>query len=308
MSAPDHAEAQRRRFQTPIGPTVADRASTHYRFERFVVASDDGTRHWRITLGIPKVAAPAQGFPALWMLDGNAALKEFDDALLDELATRPPQVLVFVGYDNDWRIDTAQRTRDYTPSATERGEGDAREQVGGGADGFIAAIEQRMRPQVAARVALDPRRQALWGHSFGGLFTLHALYTHAGAFQTWAPASPSLWWDEGMMLGAPEQRFIADNAGRPARVLLMLGGAEANPDTSGGDVDDARAQAHRRRRGAAPPGAARALAGRLAQLPGLQVEYREFDGLGHGPMLRASLLYTLHAVTGIADHSGEPQP
>lgn len=297
-----------RNFQQPIGQTVAEQTTAQYRFERFVVTSPDGARRWRINVGIPKTKAPVGGFPAFWMLDGNAALLEFDETLLNELAARDPHVLVFVGYDNEWRIDSAARTLDYTPSSTERGEDDVREVVGGGAAAFLALIEREIRPQVAARVALDPQRQALWGHSFGGLFVLHALYTQAGAFQTFAPASPSLWWDEGMMLGAPEQHFIAQTQRHHARVLLMLGGAERHPDHSGRDMDNPRVAAHMKRVTSTPSDAAFTLSQRLRTLPGLQVEYREFDGLGHGPMLRASLLHALHAVTGIADHSGEPRP
>ena len=40
----------------------------------------------------------------------------------------------------------------------------------------------------------------------------------------------------------------------------------------------------------------------LAAVPGLQVQYREFPGLGHGPMLSASFKATLAALYGIADH------
>ncbi len=299
--------AQQRDRQRNIGQTVAEQPSAHYRFERFVVTSPDGARSWRVNLGIPEGKAPEGGFPSFWMLDGNAALMEFDQALLDELATRNPHVLVFVGYDNQMRVDTQARTRDYTPFASERGDGDAAVLVGGGADAFLDVIERAIRPEVARRAPVDPGRQALWGHSFGGLFVLHALYTRTGMFQTYAPASPSLWWDHGAMLEGPEQRFVANNAGHHARVLLMLGGAERHPDASGRDMENPRVVAHMKRVTDAPSDAAFTLSERLRAVPGLQVEYREFDGLSHGPMLRASLLYALHAVTGIADHSGQTQ-
>ncbi|WDS37903.1 alpha/beta hydrolase-fold protein [Pseudoxanthomonas sp.] len=309
MAAIPVAGAQQRgRAQQDIGQTVAERTSAHYRFQRFVVSSPDGTRTWRINLGVPEGPAPAGGFPAFWMLDGNAALQVFDDALLDELASATPQVLVFVGYDNQQRVDTEARTRDYTPSATTRGEGDALERVGGGAAAFLQAIEHQIRPEVARRAPIDPQRQALWGHSFGGLFVLQALYSGQANFQTYAPASPSLWWDHGMMLGAPEQQFVAGNAGRAARVLLMLGGAERHPDNSNRNMANPRVASHLMRVADAPPGAAFDLSERLRQVSGLQVEYREFEGLSHGPTLPASLLYALHAVAGIADHSGRIAP
>lgn len=114
MTTPVSAQ-QRNPLQT-IGQTVADRASQAYAFERFTVTSDDGSRSWRVHVAVPKSPVPAAGWPTFWMLDGNAALIEFDDALLDELAAQPePHALVFIGYDNDLRIDSPQRNRDYTP-------------------------------------------------------------------------------------------------------------------------------------------------------------------------------------------------
>lgn len=308
LGAPADAMAQRRDPQREIGPTVAEHTAAPYRFERFVVASADGTRRWRVNLGIPKGVPPAGGFPAFWMLDGNAALMEFDDALLDALAAARPQVLVFVGYDNQKRVDTPARTRDYTPVAAERLQDEGTVLAGGGADAFLETLERAIRPEVARWAPIDPHRQTLWGHSFGGLFTLHALYTRTGAFQTYAPASPSLWWGEGYLLAGPEQRFVANGAGRNARVLLMLGEAERHPDHSGRDMNDPRVAAHLRCVACVPPDSAFRLSERLRRVPGLEVEYREFPGLGHGPMLRASLLYALHVVAGIADRSGVPRP
>lgn len=308
LSASPQALAQRRDFQREIGPTVAEHTAAQYRFERFVVSSADGTRSWRVNLGIPRAAPPAGGFPSFWMLDGNAALMEFDDALLDELATTNPQVLVFIGYDNQKRVDTAARTRDYTPVAALRGEGEQAALAGGGAAEFLDAIQTLIRPEVERRAPLDARQRALWGHSFGGLFTLHALYAGDGAFATYAPASPSLWWAEGYLLGEPERRFFVDHADARARVLVMLGGVERHPEQAGRAAGDPRRAAHLRCVACVPSDSAFQLSERLRALPGLDVEYREFPGLGHGPMLRASLLYALHAVAGIPDHSGDARP
>lgn len=308
VSAP--VAAQQRNPQQAIGETVADRASNAYRFERFTVSSADGSRTWRIHLGVPKTDAPASGFPAFWMLDGNGALIEFDDALLQELGKVPsPPVLVFVGYDNELRIDSSARARDYTPFEGERPQRSGGVVAsGGGADAFLDVIERQVRPEIAKRVATDPARQALWGHSLGGLFVLHALYTRSGAFDTYAAGSPSLWWGDGAMFGAREDRFTANNAGHRARLLVGLGGGERSRDVSHRDLDDPRVQVHLRRIAAAPPDSAMQLAERLSKVDGLDVAYREFPGLTHGPMFRASLMWALHDVAGVADRSDTPSP
>ncbi len=308
-AAPDAAAQQRNPLQT-IGETVADRAHAGYRFERFTVSSADGSRSWRVNLGIPSGPPPATGWPSFWMLDGNGALIEFDDALLDELRSRPdPHLLVFIGYDNDLRIDSPARTRDYTFAADLRGTVDGDPHlVGGGANALLEVIERQIQPELLARASFHPQQRTLWGHSLAGLFVLHTLYTRTGLFQTYAAGSPSLWWANGDMQRAPEDYFIANNAGHPARVLLSLGGGERTRDVSNRDLSSARVNEHLRRITAAPPDAAATLAERLQAVPGLQVSYREFAGLTHGPMFRASLMDALHQVTGVADHSATARP
>lgn len=306
IGAMPEAAAQQRNPGQTIGETIADRSSAHYTVERFSVSSADGTRAWRVHVAVPKTPAPADGFPAFWMLDGNAALIEFDEALLAELAAQPvPHALVFVGYENALRIDSEARTRDYTPVAGERPvRGGAPVIGGGGADAMLETIERAIRPELARHVITDPAQQTLWGHSLAGLFALHTLYTRTGAFDTYAAGSPSLWWGDGALLGAPEQRFVANNAGHPVRVLLGLG--EGERQVAHRDLSDPRVQVHLRRIEAAPADSAQRLAERLAEVDGLDVSYREFPGLTHGPMFRASLMWALHVVTGVADHSDTP--
>jgi len=301
------AAAQHRNPLQTIGDTVAERSSTHYRFERFTVSSADASRTWRVRVGIPGHEAPAAGWPSFWMLDGNAALIEFDDALLAELAAQPePHVLVFISHDNALRTDSAQRNRDYTPRWLPPE--DATGALGnGGADAFLDIIERQIRPQVERLAALNPNRQTLWGHSLGGLFVLHTLFTRTGAFDTYIAASPSMWWGNAYAINESE-RFIAHNAGHRVRVIIHLGGLERIGDRGPRDLTNPRVALHLKRIQAAPPDAAMQLAERLTQVPGIDASYREFPGLGHGPMLRASLMAALHAVTGINDRSDTPRP
>ncbi|MGO1003481.1 alpha/beta hydrolase [Lysobacter sp. CA196] len=277
------AASQPRDPMQTVGATVADTESPHYRFERFIVASEDGQRRWRIALGIPKRPAPRGGFSSLYMLDGNAALMAFDADLLAQLSQAAPPVLVFIGYDNELRIDGPARTRDYTPTATaDEAGGPAR---GGGAQVFADVIHHRIQPEVRRRVRLNPTASALWGHSFGGLFVLDMLYTHTDAFRIWLPASPSLWWDRGVMLGSPEKHFLQRANAPAADVLLMQGTRER--ERSG--RKDPKAAAHLARVGAVPEDAAQRLSERLHAKDGVRACFRAFDGLGHGAMLPASL-------------------
>lgn len=297
------AAAQQRNPLQTVGETVLDQPAQSYRFERFVIESGEPARRWRVNIGIPtrQASAPA---PVLYMLDGNAAAMVFDQALLSDLAAHAAPVLVFIGYDNDLRIDSAARTLDYTAWLdTADDENGTSQSSGGGAEAFLEVIQQQIKPEVERRARVDTTQQALWGHSLGGLFVLSTLYTQPSAFQQYVSASPSLWWSQGAPQGAMEQGFIAHPA--PANVWLMLGGDERSGNRGVRDMSNPRVVAHLRRIAGATPDAAHALSGRLADVPGVQVTYREFPGLGHGPMLPASLKATLAALYGVADKSAD---
>ncbi len=303
VSAAPAAAQQRNPAQT-VGRTVFDEPAQSYRFERFVVASDDGARRWRVHVGVPTRRAK-QPAPVLYMLDGNAAAMVLDQAVLADLAAHAAPVLVFVGHDNALRVDSAARTIDYTAwiDTAEDEHGQARSN-GGGAYAFMDMIERRIKPEVERRARIDPQQQSLWGHSLGGLFVLSTLYARTGAFQHYVTASPSLWWSQGAPLGDMERQFTANLHARPVRLTVMLGGEERSGNRGVRDMSNPRVVAHLRRIRGATPDAAQLLSQRLAQVPGMQVDYREFPGLGHGPMLPASLLATLSALYGIADRSG----
>lgn len=275
-----------------VGATVADAGTAAYRFDDLRVASADGERHYRVRLAIPKAPPPQAGYPIVYLLDGNAALMELDAATLDALAAGgTPPVLALLAYDNDLRIDAAGRAYDYTPPRRSDGQPEADEvspdRRSGGADAFLALIDATIKPQVQQRLPIDPARQTLWGHSYGGLFVLHTLFARPQAFARYVAVDPSLWWGQGHVLGEAE-RFLADHAAAPRpRLLLMVGKGGKQPDHAPPGRDAAQVRGRHAARTAVAPDAAATLAQRLRA--GVDVEYRELPGLSHGQTLGASL-------------------
>lgn len=269
------ALAQPQREQK-MDTSLLQRQDLAYHFSHLDLDSADGQRHYRLWIGKPDRPAPAAGYPVLWMLDGNAAIGALDSAQLEKLAAGQAPLLVAVGYQTEQRIERAGRTYDYTPAIT--GLAEQRDpltgQPSGGVDAFFDLLTLRMRPMVAGVAPIDLQRQTLWGHSYGGLAVLHALFTRPGAFSDYAAASPSLWWRDGAIVAEAQglQQRLGNN--RP-QLLLMRGGEEpSNPRAAvKGDVERP----------------ARELAADLAKVQGLQVRFERFEGLGHGPMLPASL-------------------
>lgn len=270
-----------------LGSTLADTGSAYYQFEHFELDSADGQRHYRVRLAVPTRAAPDEGYPVIYLLDGNAVLAALQEEWLAELDQRGPPLLVLIGPASDLRLDVDARVYDYTPSPHPGQpllEDNERRRPAGGALAFLELIETRIKPQVEARRPVDRQRQTLWGHSYGGAFVLNTLFTRPQAFQRYVAASPSLWWKFGLLMQI-EQTMPADIS---ARLLIMRGRDEARARTATTPPTEAsRAMA------ATPDDAAQQMAVRLAQRPGLTVDYRELTGLGHGPMLAASILPAL---------------
>lgn len=261
--------------------TLAETGSTHYRFERLNIDSADGERHYRLDIGIPNAPPPATGYPVMYLLDGNNVMAELRDDWLGELNAGTPPLLVMVGYDIDGTYDGEQRTRDYT---------------GATAKAFLQVLQLRIKPQIQARHAVDLNRETLWGHSFGGLFVLYALLQAPEAFQTWIAASASLWYqpmtfDNGMALkGFPE--------GTRRTVRLVRGEREGKPPIA---QFDGGSPERRKEMQAVPSDANRLLAEHLANLPGTEASYQQFNGRNHGQMFSTALHLGLRRAAGLAE-------
>jgi hypothetical protein len=268
-------------LERKIGITVADTTSPDYQFSDLRFNSADGQRHYRIRIAQPRIAPPAAGYPVVYLLDGNAVLMELNANLLARLAAqKQPPVLVLLSYDNDLRIDANGRSYDYTPAPLQTGE----MRANGGADAFLKLIESQVKPAVAAKVTINPQRQTLWGHSYGGLFVLHTLLTQPATFQNYVAVEPSLWWGKGFIL-QEAQRVIERHPAISAHLWLWTGGGEKK-----------RSAPPNIKQQPLPADAAQRLAERLATLNGLAVNFREWPGLDHGAMFSATIAPALDEV------------
>jgi predicted alpha/beta superfamily hydrolase len=270
--------------------TAAPAAGTPYRSERFGLASADGQRRYRVQLLLPTARPPANGYPLLVMLDGNAAFDALGGGLLAHQPQSGPLAIATLGYETAQDLDVAARAFDYTPPVP--GESptwdDAqRRRPGGGADLFLDLVERQVLPEIHRRAPCDPDRTTFWGHSYGGLLALYALFTRPQLFTRYAAADPSLWWHDGYLLSV-EQRARPLPMGRPTQLLLMAGGAGMATRSQRPGVDE---QARNRR--AMLSDATPKLAERQARRAGLATTYQPFPGVGHGPMRSASIPPTL---------------
>jgi len=276
-------------------PTIADLGSAYYRFERLSATSEDGARVYRIWVATPRKAAPAAGYPVAWLLDGDAAMARIDEGLLARLDAGDPPVIVAVGYEGDRQFDVLARALDYTPPVDGAAAVDPAGRPGGGADAFLALLHDRIAPEVARRVAVDPARSLIWGHSYGGLCVLHAALTRPDAYRAFVAASPSLWWGYGAVLREVGP-FLARTPRPDLSLSLLVGEAEVEGRSSRPHLHPMWTSV--------PAGATRDLAAQLAEA-GLDVRYGRLAGQGHGGMLAASLTPTLLSLAGVEPAPGD---
>ncbi|MCX5471021.1 alpha/beta hydrolase [Alcaligenes sp. A-TC2] len=274
FTLPSHAQQTQRPWNEAAGPSIVDQQQSLYRFETLIMSSEDGKRHYKIQIGTPNRPAPARGHPVIYMVDGNAAMASIDVDDLRAISALSAPVLVAVGYDTEARHDVIARAFDYTPPVTENGVSkpvEVRGRSGGGADIFLDYIETHIKPAVEEREPIDRSRQTLWGHSYGGLFALHTLFTHPDLYQRYVAGDPSLWWYDGILVKTA-QAFDTTLA-KDKRIAIMVGGQRRSTSMS----NDAAAQ-----------WSAQDMAKHL-QDAGLNVSYENFSDLNHGQMLAASL-------------------
>jgi predicted alpha/beta superfamily hydrolase len=230
----------------------------------------------------PATQPPADGYPVLYVLDGNASFASFAEARrIQEFHAVGKSIVVGVGYPTDKAYDT-RRLDDYPPAMREPPPKEWRHLAkfkSGGRDKFLDFLTGRLRTEIGKRYQIDLDRQSLFGHSLGGLFALHALYTRPQAFSSIVAASPSLDWNEQGVLREEREftsRLSSGKVGETSRLMVVVGGR---------DIDD-------------DPYMAEAFAKRMDSLSGygLRVRFRRYDGEGHMTVPARAVTETLRFV------------
>jgi predicted alpha/beta superfamily hydrolase len=187
------------------------------------MTSDSGETY-RIFVSYPSEGGPPKGgYPVLYVLDGNAIFAGFAETRrMLEGTDVGKSIVVGVGYPTDKAYDM-RRLYDLTggpppaPWDTELGK-----ERSGGWEKFLDFLTGKLRTEIGKRYKIDLKRQALFGHSLGGLFALHALFTRGDAFHAIIAASPSLFWHKQEML-KEEQAFSARlQAGKIPNVSRLM--------------------------------------------------------------------------------------
>lgn len=249
---------------------------------------------WRVWIQMPEAPAPAEGYPALVVMDGNAIFPLAAQwARLQQ--TRPayvrgePCVIIGIGHPVDALFDTPNRRRDFTPPATNV------ETPEGGADVLLDFLQNILLADWIKRIPLNPKRLGLYGHSLSGLFVLHSLFTRPTLFADYYAVSPSIWWNDAFLL-QEQENFVREHAA----LFSEQGPLQSNVFLYAGSLEEPTGEA--RPANAPPTGKrhtvrlqitrAREMAEQLQALqwPHLRAQFHLWPDLTHGDTMMPSLM------------------
>ena len=194
-------------------------------------------RDYRIQIALPFGKAPPAGFPVIYVLDGDGYFGGWSfaarmRAVSGELAQA---VVVGIGYpESASSLDAlmGRRMNELVPSldpaeTARRPPAAAAAGPYAGADDLLEILHTEVPTLVQEVVPIDRADSTLFGHSLGGLFALHALFSHPDHFRTYLILSPSIWWDNRSVLAGRAAFLDRVARGEAApRVYLAVGSLE----------------------------------------------------------------------------------
>jgi predicted alpha/beta superfamily hydrolase len=160
-------------------------------------------------------------FPVLYVLDG-----QWDFSLVTAIYGQqyydgcvPPLVIVGLTWGGTNPNYDMLRARDLTPTNV------GGTSQSGGAPKFLTFIKSELIPFIESKYRVARNDRTLMGSSYGGLFTLYAMFHETALFQRYVLTSPSLWWDNGMPY-AYEKNHAENKRSLPVKLFMAIGGLE----------------------------------------------------------------------------------
>ncbi|MCC7131317.1 MAG: alpha/beta hydrolase [Gemmatimonadales bacterium] len=176
---------------------------------------------------------PADKLDVLYVLDGSWALGMAAAVSMLQLADLvrpgfPPLLLVGVDYP-EGRPNA--RSRDYTmrdavPKSMAPALAANPATAPGGADKFLAFLENELDPMIRSRYRAKPGPAGILGDSFGGTFTFYAFLKQSRLFDKYWLGSPGLFSTDTDWVGQVEA-VVAGSLVHDTRMFLSLGDLEA---------------------------------------------------------------------------------
>jgi len=194
--------------------------------DSFTMASTNVNVDFKIYVYLPpNYSQPNVDYPLIIGLDGDSEFENMASIVSQKIKNEniPPSIFVGIGYVGG-DDDESNRDRDYTPSMIE-GEEDG---TNGGAENFYNFIRTELIPELENNYQIDTAKtKTLMGHSYGGLFTLFAMFQERATnpFDKFIPVASSFWFDSGVIFEF-EEAYAQINTDFPVSVYTTMGTLE----------------------------------------------------------------------------------
>ena len=151
--------------------------------QEYVLHSQFTKKDYRIQV-MPVGEVRRIGYSVLYVLDGDALFPAAASMAQNMMARAQetnavPFLIVGIGYPNTQLLNPTERAQDYTPPSESYGDtGDKTNKKFGGAEYFYRFIQEELAPDLHRRFSINAAQQNIFGHSYGGLFSLYSLFNH----------------------------------------------------------------------------------------------------------------------------------
>ena len=207
---------------THPSPMVNTKVTMPYTEVRKLNSSATG-RSYDIYIRLPDdyVQNRAKKYPVLYVLDAQWDFKMLDSIysglLYDGFV--PEMIIVGITYSGDEPDYGALRSMDYTPAKDVfiPGSGDAPK--------FLAFIKEQLFPFVESNYHTDSSNRFLMGSSFGGTFTLFAMFTDPTLFNGYVASSPVVTYG-GRFAYQQEAKYAKSHTDLPVKLFVGVGESE----------------------------------------------------------------------------------
>ena len=153
----------------------------------------------------------SEKYPVVYFLDGGGGTFHNITAEYMQQGAIPDIVTIGIGYPG-----TSQRNRDYTY----------------GYINFYHFLKDELIPLMEQDYNTDPVNRTLFGHSYGGIFTLLAMFQYTDfediLFHNMIAASPSIWWPDGQLAFNMENTLYLKTHILPVNLYMTVGSLEGS--------------------------------------------------------------------------------
>lgn len=245
---------------------------------------------YKITTYWPESTTPQGGWPIIYLLDGDSYFLSSAQLVKNLSCPRcklSEGIIVAIDY-----IGPTRRAHDYLPAPDPftveilpSGQPNL-PQVYGGADDFLAFIQFELKPLLNQRFTINTQQQTLFGHSYGGLFTLYSFLNHPDYFSHYVASSPSLWFSGGYVMQQLTDTLQTHqlSLSQPTQLMISVGGMEQSLNSEEKAQPQSKQQlllTHRQNRAIVDNAQRFFTQLQQAQLTNLSLSYQIYTGQSH---------------------------